>query len=75
MKTIFIIFLVWFLISLIIAFLYSGHKAEDYRSQVEVLERKLAGMKKENEKLSLRVVEAEMGGWLHKNNRKTAAAP
>lgn len=65
MKTIFIIFLVWCLISIIIACCYAGYKAEGREIRIEVLERELAGLEEENEKLSLRVVEAEMGGWKH----------
>jgi len=67
MKTIIIIFLVWCLVSIIIAFIYAvGYKVEDHSIRIEELERELVGLKKENEQLSLRVVEAEMGGFPHR---------
>ena len=66
MKTIIIIILAWCLISVIITFLYAGYKAEGREIRIEILERELAGIEKENEMLSLKLVEAGLQGWKHK---------
>jgi len=59
-------FLFWCIILLVLAFIWAGYRTEDKQIKIEILERKLAGMEQENERLSREIVKMRLGGeWPH----------
>jgi len=65
MKTAIIIFLSWCTLSLLVSFLLAGYRVESVIIENEALKRKLDGQIEENEMLSLKLVELQVGGWKH----------